>query len=125
MPCWAFSLMAACSLLAGASTWLTARFAPEASGSGIPHVKEVLLGLRQMRWIRIILVKFIGGFLGLAAGLSLGREGPTIQIGAATGRGVAEKARRAQALVQDAHLLRRRRRAVRRRSTPPSRVSFS
>ena len=85
------TMMAACSLLAGASTWLTARFAPEASGSGIPHVKEVLLGLRQMRWIRMILVKFIGGFLGLAAGLSLGREGPTIQIGAATGRGVAEK----------------------------------
>ena len=83
--------MVFCAALAGAAVLLTTKFAPEAAGSGIPHVKGVLMGMRHLRWVRVIIVKFVGGFLALGAGLSLGREGPTIQIGAATGMGVAEK----------------------------------
>ena len=85
--------VAFCAVLAGCANWVTMRIAPEAGGSGIPHVKGVLLGLRRLRWARVVVAKFVGGFLSLAAGLSLGREGPTIHIGAASGMGVAERLR--------------------------------
>jgi CIC family chloride channel protein len=74
------------ALLTGSAVWLTRRFAPEASGSGIPHLKAVLHRLRPMRWQRILPVKFAGGLAGIGAGLALGREGPTVQMGAALGR---------------------------------------
>jgi chloride channel protein, CIC family len=61
-------------------------FAPEAAGSGIPHVKLVLLGRREFRDVRVLLVKFASGVIGIGGGLALGREGPTVQMGAAIGR---------------------------------------
>jgi CIC family chloride channel protein len=82
-----------CSSLAGAAGYLTLKFCPEAAGSGIPHVKAVLLNVRQLRWIPVMCTKFVGGFLSIAAGMSLGREGPTVHIGACMGRAVAEKLR--------------------------------
>ena len=63
------------------------RYAPMASGSGIPQVKGVILGLLKMQWFRILWVKIFAGAIGIGAGLSLGREGPSIQIGAASGQG--------------------------------------
>ena len=61
-------------------------YAPEAAGSGIPHLKGVLLHVRKLSWTHLIPVKFLGGVLGIGAGLSLGREGPTVQMGAAIAR---------------------------------------
>lgn len=72
------------------AVWMVARFAPETSGSGIPHLKAVVLGDVPFRWRRIIPVKFITGLVGIAGGFALGREGPTIQIGGATGLWVAD-----------------------------------
>jgi CIC family chloride channel protein len=69
----------------GVAVWLVRRFAPEASGSGIPHLKSVVLGERELRWWRVLPVKFFSGVIGIGAGLALGREGPTIQMGGATG----------------------------------------
>jgi CIC family chloride channel protein len=69
----------------GLGLWLVRRFAPEASGSGIPHIKSVVLGEEQLRWKRVLPVKFFGGLASIGGGLALGREGPTIQIGGATG----------------------------------------
>jgi len=61
------------------------------SGSGIPQVKGRVINKLKMNWSRILIYKFIGGFLALSAGLSVGREGPSVQIGASIGEGVGEK----------------------------------
>ena len=74
----------------GLSVWLVRRFAPEAAGSGIPHLKAVVLGERQMTWRRLLPVKFFAGVFGIGGGLALGREGPTIQMGGSTGILVSE-----------------------------------
>jgi CIC family chloride channel protein len=78
---------------AGLAVVLVHRVAPEAAGSGIPHVKAVLYWFRSMRWQAILLVKFIGGVVGIGSGLALGREGPTVQIGSAVGAAVAQRLR--------------------------------
>lgn len=77
------------ALLAGAGVYLVKRFAPEAGGSGVPHLKGVLMGLQRLRSARVLLVKFFGGLLALGSGLAMGREGPTLQMGGAMGDLVA------------------------------------
>ena len=71
------------------ATLVVLYFAPEAAGSGIPHVKAVLLNNQIFRWFRVLIVKFISGIMGISSGLMLGREGPTVQMGAAIGKGLA------------------------------------
>lgn len=66
--------------------YLVHRFAPEASGSGIPEIEGALEELRPVRWWRVIPVKFFGGMGTLGAGMVLGREGPTVQMGANVGK---------------------------------------
>lgn len=69
-------------LLAG---WLIERVAPEASGSGIPQVKAALGGVSIALNARVALIKLSATLLTLGSGLNLGRQGPTVQIGAAIG----------------------------------------
>ena len=79
-----------CAAGAGAAVLLVRRMAPEASGSGIPHLEAVLRRLRPFRWARVLPVKFIGGALSIGlSGFAAGREGPTVQMGGAVGDGVA------------------------------------
>lgn len=70
--------------------WLI-RLEPAASGSGIPQVEGVVLFGMKMKWHTILAVRFLAGFAGSFFGLSLGREGPSIQIGAAGGQAIAKK----------------------------------
>lgn len=71
------------------SAGLSIRFSPESSGSGIPHLKAVLLGLRPFRWTRVLVIKFISMLIGGSSGFMVGREGPTVHIGGAIGQGLA------------------------------------
>lgn len=78
-------------VVAGAvGVWLVRRFAPDAGGSGIPQLKAFVLGERGIEWKRLLPVKFFAGWIGIGGGLALGREGPTIQMGGATGLMVSE-----------------------------------
>lgn len=74
----------------GIITGLLMRWEPLASGSGIPQVNAEVRGYLNGRWLKIIIAKVIGGSLSTLGGLSLGREGPSIQLGGMAGKGVSK-----------------------------------
>ncbi len=72
---------------------LLVRWVPEASGSGVQRVEASIRDeVPLLARLRIIPVKFVGGVLAIGAGLALGREGPTVQMGAVVGDRVARAA---------------------------------
>ncbi len=70
------------------AAWLTRRFFQGAEGSGIPQVIATLhtrpseTGARLLT-LRIMFGKILVSFLGILGGFTIGREGPTVQVGAA------------------------------------------
>ncbi len=64
------------------AAWLVRRFSPYASGSGIPQIEAALEEQLPPAPPHLILVKFFGGVLAIGSGLALGREGPSVQMGA-------------------------------------------
>lgn len=58
-------------------------FAPEASGSGVSQVKAVLGRSSIALNLRVATVKLLSTLLIMGSGFPLGRQGPTVQIGAA------------------------------------------
>lgn len=80
------------AVMAALGFWLTYRFAPEAEGSGIPHIEGALIGEHDIRWYRVLPVKFVAATLTIGSGMILGRGGPSIQLGGAVGRMMASTA---------------------------------
>jgi len=77
-------------LLAG---FVVDRIAPEAAGSGIPQVKAALNRIRMTLDLRIAIAKLLGGMLALGSGLFMGREGPTVQLGAALAASLSRRSK--------------------------------
>ena len=67
---------------AAIAVWLVRRFMEYAAGSGIPHIEAVISGDLPPPSLMLLPVKFLGGLLAIGAGLALGREGPSVQMGA-------------------------------------------
>lgn len=63
---------------------------PNIKGSGIPQVEGQLTGQFDEQWWPVLWRKFFGGILSIGPGLFLGREGPSIQVGATVGQGIVE-----------------------------------
>jgi CIC family chloride channel protein len=74
--------------LSGASLarFLVVRFSPIDEGSGVQRVEAAYRGEVKLATYRVVPVKFIGGVIAMGSGLALGREGPTVQMGAALSR---------------------------------------
>jgi H+/Cl- antiporter ClcA len=70
------------------SAWIAARYFPGSQGSGIPqaiaarHIRDAGLRTRVLS-LRLTFGKIMLTLFGLACGASIGREGPTVQVGAA------------------------------------------
>jgi len=83
-----------CAAATLVAAWLVRRFSPHASGSGIPHVEAVLNEEIPQAPVHLIWVKFCGGVLAIGSGLALGREGPSVQMGASVAHFVGKVCRR-------------------------------
>lgn len=66
------------------------KWEPDAAGSGIPQTSGEIRGYFSLNWWRVIIAKFIGGTTSVFSGLSLGREGPSVQLGGMAAKGVAK-----------------------------------
>lgn len=66
---------------------------PYTQGSGIPQVDAEVMGRIDMPWHRVIAAKFAEGALCAFGGLSLGREGPAVQLGGMSGKAVSKMLR--------------------------------
>ncbi len=62
-------------------------------GSGLPHLEAILKGYFKERksWWNTLVLKIIGATIAIAGGLSLGRGGPSVQLGSCVAEGVSQK----------------------------------
>lgn len=89
----AISTLLFSSLLAMSGYYLVKKFSPESGGSGIPEIEGAMIDIRPVRWWRVLPVKFIASIGTLGSGMVLGREGPTVQLGANIGQLVNDVSR--------------------------------
>lgn len=81
-----FLMITASSLVVG---YLLNNFSKESAGSGIPQLKKAFWkDLGFVPW-RVVWVKFVAGIISIGGGASLGREGPSVQVGGGVASNVA------------------------------------
>ena len=81
-----FAALAAMGLLID---WLT-KWEVDSAGSGIPQVYAEVKGHMEANWAKVLFSKITAGVLTALGGLSLGPEGPSVQIGGMAGKGIAK-----------------------------------
>jgi CIC family chloride channel protein len=83
--------------------YLMVRFFPAARGSGIPQTKVALVLQGGFISLATVIGRFMCSVTSLASGIALGREGPSVQIGAGiasvVGRRIGFSPRRVRALI--------------------------
>ncbi len=89
IPMW-FCILAVVSYL----VYRLLKWEPMISGSGIPQVEGEMEGKLNQNWWKVLVAKCTGGVLSIGCGLSLGREGPSIQLGAMAAKGFSRLTRR-------------------------------
>lgn len=70
------------------------KIAPLSGGSGIPQIRGEILGKFDMNAEKTLVSKIVGGGLGNLMGFSMGREGPSIQMGGASAKTIGRILRR-------------------------------
>lgn len=100
-----------CPAGGAAVLWATRRWFPGSEGSGIPqalaeihHDQAPPAGWRPLLSLRIVFGKITLGAAALFAGFSMGREGPTVQVGAAVMNSLYERLPR-RLHIQRRHLI--------------------
>lgn len=83
-------------VFAGIIMGVLVKKAPNIQGSGIPQVKGFILRQIRFDWFKEIILKFFGSIISLGFGLSLGREGPSVQLGANSGLGLSKILKRSR-----------------------------
>src|SRR5271154_3240492 len=73
------------------SGYLLSRYFPDARGSGIPQTKFAIFIYNGFISLRTVLGKFLCCSISLASGIALGREGPSVQIGAGIASVIARR----------------------------------
>jgi CIC family chloride channel protein len=81
----AFALVIVLACGGALAAWITARFAPEARGHGVPEVMVAVALHGGVIRPRVIGVKALASATSIGFGGSCGREGPIVQIGSAIG----------------------------------------
>lgn len=89
VPVW-FLILAAAAVVVS----LLLKWESFISGSGIPQVEGEMVGEVDENWWKVLIAKLAGGLIGLGCGLSLGREGPSIQLGAMAAKGFSRLTKR-------------------------------
>ncbi|MBK7861962.1 MAG: chloride channel protein [Archangiaceae bacterium] len=89
LPWWArLALPPAGALVAGTLAMLAARGRPS---QGVGDVMEAVVVGRTRLSMRVTLLKSLGSWVAIACGGSIGREGPLIQFGGASGQWLADR----------------------------------
>ena len=68
---------------------LITKWEVDSAGSGIPQVYAEVKGHMEANWAKVLFSKIVAGVLTALGGLSLGPEGPSVQIGGMAGKGIA------------------------------------
>ena len=74
----------------GTASALILKYAKECRGGGIPTAIASIRGLIPLKWIQGVFVLFTSSCMTYLAGVPLGNEGPSVQMGCAIGKGSSE-----------------------------------
>ncbi|MCC5647766.1 chloride channel protein [Nostoc sp. CHAB 5824] len=88
LPAW-LALPAIGLVLGFVAGWLVDRLAPEAYGSGIPQVKATLANVPMALSWRVASIKLLSAIIAIGSGMTLGRQGPTVHVGAGLAAGMS------------------------------------